>query len=124
MADCLLPLGSALVTGSLAKEAKAEAGSGSLRIESTLGEERIRLEPGLLRLVDLPPGISARLDIDPGEGSVLGVQGRHLTMEVRGGLAGLLIDTRGIPLDLPESGEGRRAALAAWEAPAWVGSDR
>ncbi len=126
MGDCLLPLGSALVTGSLGKggkEGKAEAGSGSLRVESALGDERMRLEPGLLQLVDLPPGISARLDIDPGEGSVLGVQGRHLTMEVRGGLAGLLIDTRGIPLDLPESGEGRRAALAAWEAHAWVGSD-
>ncbi len=130
MADCLLPLGSALVTGPLGKEGKegkdgkAEVGSGSLRIESTLGDERMRLEPGLLRLVDLPPGIGARLDIDPGEGSVLGVHGRHLTMEVRGGLAGLLIDTRGIPLDLPESGEVRRAALAAWEAPAWVGTDR
>ncbi len=124
MGDCLLPLGSALLTGPLGKQSKKEPALGTMHISSALGEERLRLEPGLLRLIDLPPGITARLDIDPGDNPVLGVEGRRLSLDVRGGLGGLLIDTRDIPLDLPTGAEQRRAALAAWEAPAWVGSDR
>jgi hypothetical protein len=124
MDDCLLPLGSAVLTGSPGKDGRKQIEGGSIHISSALGDERLRLEPGLLRLVDLPPGIDARLDIEPGEGTILGVEGRHLLIEVRGGLGGLLIDTRAIPLDLPSGGEQRRALLAEWEAPAWVGSDR
>ena len=122
--DCLLPLGSAVLTGTSGKEGKKQPEAASLHISSVLGDEYLRLEPGLLRLVDLPPGISARLDIDPRDGAVLGVEGRHLLLEVRGGLGGLLVDTRGIPLDLPPGGEQRRTLLAEWEAPAWFGSDR
>ena len=121
MDDCLLPLGSALLTGSLDERGK---GAGKLRISSSLGEDLLALEPGQLRLVDLPPGIVARLDIDPGEGTILGVEGRQLSLEVSGGLAGLLVDTRSIPLDLPPAGEARRAQLETWEAPAWVGVER
>jgi hypothetical protein len=45
-------------------------------------------------------------------------------MELNGGLGGLFVDTRPIPLDLPASGEARRSAIEAWEAPAWAGSER
>ena len=69
--------------------------------------------------MDLPPGIVARLDIDPGDGAVLGVSGRHLALEVSGGLGGLLIDTRPLQLSLPDGGEARRAVLETWERPAW-----
>lgn len=121
MDDCLLPIGSALLTGGLAGKSKAGA---TLGISTSLGEERLALEPGRLRLVDLPPGIVARLDIDPADGTILGVQGQHLTLEVSGGLGGLLVDTRDIPLALPSRGDERRRLLETWEAPAWVGSDR
>jgi hypothetical protein len=124
MDDCLLPLGSALVTGPLGVGGKKASTPGSMRVSSALGEEQLRLEPGLLRFVDLPPGISARLDIDPGDRPVLGVTGRRLSLDVRGGLGGLLVDTRDIPLDLPPGGEARRTMLAEWERPAWLGSDR
>ncbi|RKY16468.1 MAG: hypothetical protein DRQ55_17935 [Planctomycetota bacterium] len=124
MDDCLLPLGSALLTGSLGKRGRKEPVFGTMHISSALGEEHLRLEPGILRLIDLPPGMTARLDIDPGDSPVLGVQGRRLSLDVRGGLGGLLIDTRSIPLDLPTGAEQRRSALEAWEAPVWVGSDR
>ncbi len=124
MPDCLLPLGSALLTGAFGKPGKKEPARLSLHISSALGDERVSLEPGQLRLVDLPPGIAARLDLDPGEGAVLGVEGRRLSLEVRGGLGGLLVDTRPIQLELPEGGEQRRALLAEWEAPAWVGGER
>lgn len=121
MDDCLLPIGSALLTGSLGER---ERPSGSVGIGTSLGDQEIPLEAGQLRFVDLPPGIVARIDIDPGEGSVLGVRGRRLRLEVAGGLGGLLVDTREIPLGLPDNAEQRRALLEGWEAPAWAGSDR
>ena len=45
-------------------------------------------------------------------------------MEVSGGLGGLIVDTRPIPLELPDGGEARRSAIEAWEAPVWAASDR
>ncbi len=122
MGDCLLPLCSAVLTGSIATRKKDKAGA-TMSIASSLGDQRLRLEPGVLQLVDLPPGIVARLGIDPGDGAVLGVEGRTIPLEVSGGLAGLFVDTRPIPLDLPPGGESRRATLEAWEAPVWMGAD-
>ena len=121
MDDCLLPLGSALLTGALGEAGKD---GGRLTVATPLGEDELPLEPGQLRLVDLPPGIVARIDLDPGAGTVLGVSGRPVRLEVSGGLGGLLVDTRPIPLEPPSSPEQRRATLEAWEAPAWAGTDR
>ncbi len=121
MDDCLLPVGAALMTGSLGQKGK---GRGRMGVSSPMGEQQLTLEPGQLQLVDLPPGIVARIDIDPLEGSILGVSDRHLTLELSGGLGGLLVDTRPIPLVLPASGEPRRTQLETWEAPAWAGLER
>jgi hypothetical protein len=119
MDDCLLPIGSTLLTGDAAPGSQTFATVG---VSSTLGSERLSLVSEQLQTVDLPPGIVARLDIDPGEGTVLGVSGRRIALEVSGGLGGLLIDTRPIALSLPEGGELRRAVLEAWEGPAWARS--
>ncbi|CAN5781864.1 hypothetical protein BH23CHL8_BH23CHL8_11930 [soil metagenome] len=121
MDDCLLPIGSSLITGEVGGHSRRPAVMG---ITSSLGSDELALEPGHLRLVDLPPGIVARLEIDPRDGTVLGVQGRRLTLEVSGGLGGLVVDTRPLSLSLPGSGEQRRAMLEAWEQPVWVGADR
>ena len=123
LGDVLLPLGSAIVTGAIGAPRK-DGRPASLTVASVLGEERLALEAGGLQLVDLPPGVSGRLGLDPGGGSVLGVEGRTVSMEVNGGLAGLFVDTRPIPLDLPPAGEARRSTLAAWEGMAWSGSER
>jgi hypothetical protein len=117
MDDVLLPIGSAVLTGDISGRGDA---TGTISISTPLGDEQISLEPDQLRLVDLPPGIVARLEIDPEDGSILGVQGQRLTLEVSGGLGGLLLDTRAIELPLPASGESRRSQLAAWEAPVWA----
>ena len=61
-----------------------------MSISSALGDQRLRLDPGRLQLVDLPPGISARVSIDPGDGPILGVRVGRITMEISGGLGGLL----------------------------------
>ena len=115
MDDCLLPIGSTLLTG----DTSAGARAATIAISSALGTDRLSLEPEQLQTVDLPPGIVARLDIDPGEGAILGVSGRRLALEVSGGLGGLLIDTRPLQLALPDGGEARRAVLETWERPAW-----
>ncbi|HZW00145.1 MAG TPA: hypothetical protein VFF55_01170 [Candidatus Deferrimicrobium sp.] len=120
MDDCLLPVGSVVLTGAPGEPGKDR---GRVTITTPLFEDELPLEPGL-RLVDLPPGIVARLEIDPGQGSLLGVSGQRFGLEVSGGLGGLLLDMRPIPLELPSGAEQRRALLEAWEEPAWVGSDR
>jgi len=123
MSDCLLPLGSVVATGTIPQRKKDKA-AGAMSIASALGDQRLRLDPGQLQLVDLPPGISAHIAIDPGEGVILGAEGGPISMELSGGLGGLFVDTRPIPLDLPDSGESRRSTIEAWEAPVWVGSER
>jgi hypothetical protein len=42
---------------------------------------------------------------------------------VAGGLGGLLVDLRDVPLRLPDRADRRRDLLAAWQAALWQGSD-
>ena len=115
--DVLLPLGSAIVAGELRSGARHAA---TLRVTSQLLQQEIELESGALRLVDLPPGVPARVEVQTREGSLLGVRARKLSLDVTGGLGGLLVDTREVPLKLPERSERRRALLEAWERPVWA----
>jgi hypothetical protein len=115
--DILLPLGSAIVASDVRPGTRTTA---SLRVTSSLQQHDLELSPGALRLVDLPPGVPARVELDLREGSLLGTRSRRMTLEVTGGLGGLLVDTREIPLRLPERAERRRALLEAWERPVWA----
>lgn len=114
--DAFLPLGSAMMTGELRMVGRA---AGLMLVTSPLAQQQVQLVPGTLRLVDLPPGISARVDLQSREGHLFGTRTQRASLEVSGGLAGLLVDTREIPLKLPESADRRRSMLAAWEAVAW-----
>ncbi|HEX8026371.1 MAG TPA: hypothetical protein VF484_09205, partial [Candidatus Limnocylindrales bacterium] len=51
----------------------------------------------------------------------LGRRTRRLSVPVSGGLAGVLVDLRDVPLRLPDRRDRRRAALAAWGELAWPG---
>lgn len=115
MDDCLLPVGSAVLTGTIGGRGK---NSGTMAVNTSLGSDEFRLEPDTIRTVDLPPGIVARLEIDPEDGVILGMQGQRLTLEVSGGLGGLLVDTRDIALKLP-GGDERRKQLEAWQRTIW-----
>ena len=115
--DLLLPLGSAIVAGESRAGTRHAA---TLRVTSQLLQQEIELEPGALRLVDLPPGVPARVELQTREGALLGVRARKLALDVTGGLGGLLVDTREVPLKLPERSERRRALLEAWERPVWA----
>ncbi len=114
--DALLPLGSTIVTGEVRAGARVAA---TLRVTSHLQQHDLELAPDALRLVDLPPGVPARVEVEMHEGQVMGVRARRIALDVTGGLGGLLVDTRQVPLRLPERAERRRAMLEAWERPVW-----
>jgi hypothetical protein len=118
--DVLLPLGSAIVASDVRPGTRTTA---TLRITSSLQQHDLELSPGALRLVDLPPGVPARVELETREGSLLGTRSRRMALDVTGGLGGLLVDTREVPLRLPDRAERRRALLESWERPVWAATD-
>ncbi len=114
--DVLLPLGSVIIVGDGRSAGRTPA---LLRVSSRLQRQEVELAPGGLHLVDLPPGMPAHVELEGREGGVLGLRSRRVALEVAGGLGGLLVDTREVPLRLPDRPERRRALLEAWERPVW-----
>jgi hypothetical protein len=55
------------------------------------------------------------------QGRGLGTRGRRFAIEVGGGLGGLLVDLRDVPLRLPDRPDRRRELLGAWQRAMWVG---
>src|SRR5207245_2876156 len=84
-----------------------------LVVHAGTGSSELDLVPGGLQLVDLPPGQVATAELEFRDPVVLGVRGRRFAVEVGGGLGGLLVDLRDVPLHLPERLEQRRELLAA-----------
>jgi hypothetical protein len=80
--------------------------------------------PGGLELVDLPPGEVATAEFDFRDPVRLGVRGRKFAVDVAGGLGGLLVDLRDVPLRLPDRPERRRELLDAWQESLWLTRDR
>lgn len=118
--DLLAPLGSVIVPQGL----RAGRSAGRLTVRGSAGETELDLIPGGLQLVDLPPGQVATVDLRFRDPVGLGTRGRRMTFEVGGGLGGLLVDLRDIPLRLPDRAERRRAMLEAWQAAFWTSHDR
>lgn len=118
--DLLAPLGSVIVPQGL----RAGRSAGRLTLRGSAGETELDLIPGGLQLVDLPPGQVATVDLRFRDPVTLGTRGRRMTFEVGGGLGGLLVDLRDIPLRLPDRTERRRAMLEAWQAAFWTSHDR
>jgi len=79
--------------------------------------------PGGLELVDLAPGERAVVEVRFRDAVDLGFRVRHAAVEVAGGLGGLLVDLRDVPLRLPDRPERRRELLGAWQAAFWAGMD-
>jgi hypothetical protein len=117
--DVLVPLGSAVVAAGLRPGRRA----GTLRVASEGTTTEVELVPGAVQLVDLPPGIGATIELETREGAWLGVKARRIALDVVGGLGGLLVDTRDVPLRLPDRAERRRELLDAWQRPLWPTTD-
>jgi hypothetical protein len=118
--DVLTPLGSVVIPAGI----RAGASAGRLTIHAGAGTSDSDLVPGGLELVDLPPGEIATAEFAFHDAVRLGARGRRFAVDVAGGLGGLLVDLRDVPLRLPERLERRRELLDAWQESLWVTRDR
>lgn len=117
--DLLVPLGSVVMPAGL----RAGRVAGRLAVQASGGPAELDLVPGGLELVDLPPGDRAMMELRFRDPVDLGQRARHFALEVAGGLGGVLVDLRDVPLRLPERQEPRRELLATWETALWAGAD-
>ena len=110
--DLLVPLGSVVMPQGM----RAGRTAGHLTIHR--GEDRTErdLAGGIVERISLSPGQRAVAEIAFRDAVRLGARGKHYAVEVVGGLAGLLIDLRDVPLRLPERADRRREQLRAWQA--------
>jgi hypothetical protein len=121
--DLLVPLGS-LVLAAGVRPRSPGTRVGRLALDRDGRTSQHDLTAGGLAFIDLPAGTAARATLEFREAALIGHRTRRASMAVTGGLAGLLVDLRDIPLRLPDRRDRRRAALAAWSAMAWPGDDR
>lgn len=117
--DLLLPIGSVIMPAGL----RAGRSAGTLVVHGATGPTELELIPGGLELVDLAPGERGPVELRFERPVVLGTRGRRFVLDVAGGLGGLLIDLRDVPLRLPDQAARRRELLAAWQAALWPGLD-
>jgi hypothetical protein len=118
--DLLTPLGSIVIPGGI----RAGASAGRLTVHAGTGSSDTNLVPGGLEVVDLPPGEVATAEFAFRDTVRLGTRGRHFAVDVSGGLGGLLVDLRDVPLRLPERMDRRRELLEAWQESLWLTRDR
>jgi len=118
--DLLTPLGSIVIPGGI----RAGASAGRMTVHAGTGETDKDLVPGGLEVVDLPPGEVATAEFQFRDAVRLGTRGRHFAIDVSGGLGGLLVDLRDVPLRLPERLDRRRELLEAWQESLWLTRDR
>jgi hypothetical protein len=117
--DLLAPLGTVVTPAGL----RAGRSAGSVVIHGANGPNQLDLSPGGLELIDLPPGETAVAEFRFRDRVRLGGRGRHFAIDVAGGLGGLLVDLRDVPLRLPDRADRRRDLLAAWQASLWAGAE-
>ncbi|HET9755236.1 MAG TPA: hypothetical protein VFP66_01940 [Candidatus Limnocylindrales bacterium] len=117
--DLLAPLGSVVTPAGL----RAGRSAGNVVVHASDGTNELELMPGGLELVDLPPGATAVAEFMFRDRVRLGGHGRHFAIDVAGGLGGLVVDLRDVPLRLPDRADRRRDLLAAWQSSLWAGSE-
>jgi hypothetical protein len=118
--DLLSPLASVVIPAGI----RAGRSAGRVIVRAEAGTSELDLVPGGLELVDLPPGEHATAELQFRDTVRLGGRGRKFAVEVTGGLGGLLLDLRDVPLRLPDRPERRRELLEAWQDSLWVTRDR
>ena len=113
--DCLIHLGTAIAPVGVAK-----AGETCLSIEVRIAGNPPIVEDvpcGELRLYPLPLGEKASLKLQPSRRFDVGAgNGQAVEAEAMGGVIGLVVDTRGRPLEIPADAQQRVAQLTKWQS--------
>ncbi|HEY2916228.1 MAG TPA: hypothetical protein VGI98_03335 [Candidatus Limnocylindrales bacterium] len=127
--DLLAPLGSLVVVAGMPPRLRGRAATGTVSLESADGPAtgsapRRELATGELAFLDLAPGRQATATLEFRDSARIGRRARRFSVAVSGGLAGVVVDLRDVPLRLPDRRDRRRAALATWGEPVWPGDDR
>ncbi len=117
--DILMPLGSLILPSGIRPGRVA----GRLRLKDSASVSEIELHPGTVQVIDLPPGRTGRAELDFRDAVRLAKRAHHFSVEVGGGLSGLLVDLRDIPLRVSDRPESRRSALEAWQRGMWPEAD-
>jgi uncharacterized protein (TIGR01319 family) len=106
--DCLIRLGSCVAPVGQARE-----GEPCLTIEYNGKSETFRY--GELRVLPLGVGETLQATIKPARGFDVGAgKGRAVEATLEGGVVGVVVDTRGRPLQLPQDDTTRRQKLIEW----------
>jgi hypothetical protein len=114
--DALVPLATAIVPQGL--RSGRFVGRAIVRRDGAADIEH-ELVAGRLVTLDVPPGQVGAAELEFRDAVVLGGRGRRFGVSVAGGMGGVLVDLRDVPLRLPERLERRRELLAAWQQPLW-----
>lgn len=86
-----------------------------MRVESPQGTLEIEAPFGKLEVLPLAPGQTAKVTIEPGKRFDIGFgPGKGKTLTVTGGTVGIVVDTRGRPLRLPEDEEAQHKLRRQW----------
>lgn len=120
--DLLAPLGSVI----LPADVRGGHSVGAVTVRSSADGQAaasLDLVAGALELVDLPPGEQAVVELRFRDPVDMGSRVRHAVADVTGGLAGLLVDLRDTPMDLPDRLDARRELLTSWQGALWAGAD-
>jgi hypothetical protein len=117
--DVLLPLGSLVLPSGIRQGRSA----GRMRVMGAGVTSDIDLQPGGIWAIELPPGQTARAEMDFRDAVRLGERGHRFTFDVTGGLGGLFVDLRDIPLRLPDRADQKRATWESWQRAMWAEID-
>ncbi len=118
--ELVAPLGSVVMPAGF----RPGRSAGRLVLHRATSDTTIDLVPGGIERVELAPGERAIAELELREALDLGVRTRRAAAEIAGGLVGLLVDLRDVPLRLPERPERRRDVLTAWERVVWPAAAR
>jgi hypothetical protein len=113
--DILMPLGCLVMPAGV----KPGRTAGTLKLIGLEPLSNIELHPGAVQVVDLPPGRTSKAEFDFKDTVRLTTRGHHFSVDVGGGLCGLLVDLRDVPLRMSDRPESRRSALDAWQRGMW-----
>ena len=111
--DCLVRLGTIVAPN-------GEPDPSEVALDITLempdgGTLRERLKGGEVKRITIPERQIVQATIQPGRALDIGAgPGQELVTSIEGGVVGVVLDTRGRPLVLPEDTETRKAALLKW----------